>query len=356
MDLSRRLAISYYKTIATINEPHKIYLVQHLKSQKIYVKKILDVYNIYIYEYLHNHPINGTPKIIDYCEEGDQLTIIEEYISGCSLQEKIQNHSLSLNDILSYMQDICDVVDQLHSITPAVIHRDIKPSNVVITNYNRAVLLDFNAAKYYSSSSTEDTILLGTQGYAAPEQYGFGSSTPQTDIYSLGIMLKEMLISANLNFAEYATVIQKSTQINPAERYQGIKDFKKALSAKTDSKLLITPSSNPESFTPPGFRSKKIWKMFVASIYYIFISWLCLTLQVKNVSGVALWFEKIFLLAMFLFVPIGCFNYRNVQKFMPLCKYKNRFVRYLGIALLNVVVIFGLFLILFVVETVFFNL
>lgn len=355
MELSRRLAISYYKTIATINEPHKIYLVQHQVSHKIYIKKILDVYNIDIYEYLYNHPIEGAPQILDYCEENGQLTIVEEYISGCSLEEKIQNHSLSLNDILSYMQDICDVVEQLHSITPAVIHRDIKPSNVIITNYNRAVLLDFNAAKYYSSSSTEDTVLLGTQGYAAPEQYGFGSSTPQTDIYSLGIIFKEMIESANLNSRRYDSIIKKCTKINPVERYKNIHDLKVALSAKTDSNTLSVPSKNSESFMPPGFRSKKIWKMLVASIYYIFISWLCLTLQVKNLSGIALWFERIFLYAMFLFIPLGCFNYRDVQRFMPLCKYQNRLVRYLGIALLNILVIFTLLIILFVIETGFFN-
>ena len=78
---------------------------------------------------------------------------------------------------------------------PAIIHRDIKPSNIIITAYNRAVLLDFNAAKYYSCQSTEDTVLLGTQGYASPEQYGFGSSSPQTDIYSMGILFRELLNS-----------------------------------------------------------------------------------------------------------------------------------------------------------------
>ena len=52
MNYSNRLAISYYKTIATLNEEHKVYLVQHQESKKIFVKKILDVYNKNIYQYI----------------------------------------------------------------------------------------------------------------------------------------------------------------------------------------------------------------------------------------------------------------------------------------------------------------
>ena len=72
-----------------------------------------------------------------------------------------------------------------------IIHRDIKPSNIMITEQNHVVLLDFNAAKLYTNASTNDTVLLGTKGYAAPEQYGFGSSSPQTDIYAIGVLIKE---------------------------------------------------------------------------------------------------------------------------------------------------------------------
>ena len=167
MDFTNRLAISYYKTIAVINEPHQIYLVQHQKTQKIFIKKVLDVFNIDIYKRLFTNHIVGTPRIIEYFEENNQLIVIEEFISGCSLLEKIKHTALSLSDILNYMLDLCTIINKLHLQNPSIIHRDIKPSNVIITIYNRAVLLDFNAAKYYSEQSCEDTVLLGTQGYAA---------------------------------------------------------------------------------------------------------------------------------------------------------------------------------------------
>ena len=199
MDLDQRLAISYYKPIAAINEPHHVYLVQHQETKKIAIKKVLDVYNLAVYAELYRNPIAGTPRIINYYEETGQLTVIEEYISGTSLQDKIRHADISPNEMLQYMLDLCTILEQLHLHNPAIIHRDVKPSNVIITSYNRAVLLDFNAAKYHTAAKDSDTILLGTQGYAAPEQYGFGQSSPQTDIYSIGILLKEMAEASHTN-------------------------------------------------------------------------------------------------------------------------------------------------------------
>ena len=169
MDYSKQLALSYYKTIATLNEDHKVYLVQHQETQEIFVKKILTVYNADIYKELSTHHIWGTPRIIDYMEENNQLTLIESYVSGQSLDKLIQTSCLDISDILHYTTELCEILCRLHSMQPPVIHRDIKPSNIMITEHNHVVLLDFNAAKYYAENADKDTVLLGTKGYAAPE-------------------------------------------------------------------------------------------------------------------------------------------------------------------------------------------
>ena len=107
MDLDQRLAISYYKPIAAINEPHHVYLVQHQETKKIAIKKVLDVYNLAVYAELYRNPIAGTPRIINYCEEAGQLTVIEEYISGTSLQDKIRHADIAPSDMLQYTLDLC---------------------------------------------------------------------------------------------------------------------------------------------------------------------------------------------------------------------------------------------------------
>lgn len=351
MDLTNRLAISYYQVIATLNEPHHIYLVQHQETRKIYVKKILDVYNIDIYRQLHASPVNGTPKIIDFCEEDSRLTVIEEFISGESLEDKMQHSALSMEDLLQYMFDLCDILEKLHSMEPAIIHRDIKPSNIIISNSNHAVLLDFNAAKYHTPQSREDTVLLGTHGYAAPEQYGFGASSPQTDIYSLGVLLKEMLASTHKS-AKYLEVIADTcTQLDPSMRFQSVAELKKELRPVSQTHASVPKPSNHSQLLPPGYRTKTPWKMLVASVSYLFILWLCLTLQVEQTYGVTLWLERFFVLAMMLFIVFGCFNYLDIQRFFPLCKHKNRFVHYIGIILLDICGIFCFMIILLVLES-----
>lgn len=356
MDYSKRLAISYYKTIATLNESHRIYLVQHQETHKIYVKKILDVYNKDIYQFIAEHPICGIPQIIDLYEEDNQLIVIEHYVSGCSLQEKIDTSTLNMDCIFQYMVELCAILEKLHSFKPPIIHRDIKPSNIIITEHNHVMLLDFNAAKYFTESTDADTVLLGTKGYAAPEQYGFGSSTPRTDIYALGILLKELVFVLPSSAAMLNDIIAKCVQINPADRYQSVTELKAALEqANPQRKIPRHSSLTHHSFLPPGFRTRTPWKMIFSSMMYLFIFLLSLSLQVENTFGAALWVERIFcLLIMLSFVFIG-FNYLDIQRGFPLCKHKSKGVRYIGIALLDTMVTTAFLILMLIVESIFFN-
>lgn len=63
---------------------------------------------------------------------------------------------------------LCNILEALHSMTPPIIHRDIKPSNIIITSYNYAMLLDFNAAKQFSGQNESDTVLIGTPDMQLP--------------------------------------------------------------------------------------------------------------------------------------------------------------------------------------------
>lgn len=343
------IIISNYKTIAVINEPHKIYLVQNIDTGKIYAKKVLDVYNIDVYNCLYQNPVIGTPRIIDHVQTDSTLTIVEEYISGESLQEKIENGSLSVNEITNFMVDLCDTLSRLHSINPPIIHRDIKPSNVIISSCGHAVLLDFNAAKYFSAESEKDTVLLGTQGYAAPEQYGFGASSPQTDIYSLGIMLQEMLDSIDFSSKHFDDIINKCTRVNVSERYANVQKLKEALTITRKPH-----QSNLAKFTPPGYRTKTPWKMLLATVGYIIILWLCTTIEFENCYGIELWANRLILLLMLLSIIFSCFNYLDIQRLVPLCKHENKILHYVGIAILVFVLPFCLMLLLIIFETVFF--
>lgn len=355
MDYNSRLELSFYREIATINEAHQIYLVQHIETKKVFVKKVLSVYNISVYQQLKDNPVSGTPKIYCICEEDNKLILIEEYVSGNTLSELLAGEKpVPEKLVTSYALELCDVLESLHSFDPPIIHRDIKPSNIIITPGNRVFLIDLNAART-STSKEEDTVLLGTKGYAAPEQYGFGSSNIQTDIYAVGMLLNTMLlgkfsrdIAPNTNYHE---IIDRCTRINPKERFNTISELKNAI----EQTLPVQPAPIPQKrnrkeLLPPGFRTATTWHMLVATPVYAFVIFLSLSLKVKDTFGAALWFERIMSLIIF-FSIIACgTNYLNIQKIMPLCSSKNRFTRVIGIIALSACIVAVLFFILIYVE------
>ena len=352
MDYSQQLALSYYKTIATLNELHNIFLVQHQDTNKIYVKKIIDIYNIDVYRELATHPIYGIPKIKEYFEINNQLIVIENYVSGTSLADLINNNTLTLTTLTGYVIELCNILNQLHQLTPPIVHRDIKPSNLLITEYNHVILIDFNAAKYYSDTASNDTILLGTKGYAAPEQFGFGSSSPQTDIYAVGILIKEMASHINMVPKKLLDISEKCTRINPAERYDNVLNLSKDIQHVCNSKKNKKSEFTASQLLPPGFRTHTAWKMLISIPTYFVVLWLSLSLVVKNTYGLELWIQRFFCLFMFLSIIGGTCNYLNIQKYFPLCRHKYKIVRFIGIILLDIMLIATLFIIMMIVLSI----
>lgn len=367
MNLSQRLSNSFYQVVAAINEPHKVYLVQHRDSGRFYVKKILDVYSADVYKDLQAHPIPGIPRIIDSWEEDRHLVIIEEYISGVTLRDMIESTSspaadtdlwevLTVERIGRYMSDLCEILERLHEHNPPLIHRDIKPSNIIITSCGNVMLLDFNAARFYSGEPgrESDTRLLGTKGYAAPEQYGFGESSPQTDLYSIGRVLQECVdvlpktdidsgnhIGRQKSVSEKITdphtfdsVIQKCTQMTPSKRYSSAAALKNALlgclgqSSRPD---IMGPMINP--YLPPGFRTLNPWKMLIASVVYFLVFDLSLTLKDQTASMQALWMERLLVLFLGLMnIALGS-NYLGIQRYMPFHSSSSPALRIAGVLL-----------------------
>lgn len=351
MDIQERLSMSYYKEIAVINESHKISLVQHQQTQKIFVKKILDVYNPDIYSYLKDHPIPHTPKIYEIFECENRLTIIEEYVSGDTLESLLeQGISFTNAEIRNIVIQLCDILTDLHECEPPIIHRDIKPSNIMKTPSGEIVLLDLNAAKYQSFEKTEDTTLLGTKGYAAPEQYGFGVSNVQTDIYALG-MLMNTLASGGFSAtvcknSEFSPIIKKCIRLKPSERYKDMLSIKKVL----QNAVPVTNSSKApkdwKRFLPPGFRTLNPFHMLVSSAGYLMIFWLCLTLKVEDATPTGLIIERIFCFIIFLSIVLCTCNYLNLQRFFPPCSTHNKPLKILSVILLDFIAAASVFIIM----------
>ena len=126
------------------------------------------------------HP--GLPSIYDYFTENDRWYLVMSFIEGETLESYLNR---SKKGRLS--------VDKVLYIGIQLIFRDLKPSNGMRTYDGQIYLVDFGIARHFKPEQTKDTIALGSPGYAAPEQYGRSQTTPQTDVYSLGVMLHQML-------------------------------------------------------------------------------------------------------------------------------------------------------------------
>lgn len=144
-----------------------------------------------------NHPNIAT--VHDVLDVDGQVMVVFEYVEGDTLAARLQRGSMTVAEAVEVAWQLADALAAAHS--QGVIHRDLKPSNVVLSPDGRAKVLDFGIARLVPagadmSTSVPGTIgggLVGTPGYAAPEQYLSRNVDGRADLYALGVMLFEML-------------------------------------------------------------------------------------------------------------------------------------------------------------------
>lgn len=345
MTLEQELRLSYYREAAEINAEHGIHLVQDVRSNKFFVRKRLTVFNAAVYRHLLEHPVAHTPRIFLVEEDGDVLTVIEEYIPGDTLEEILAREgTLPEAEVIRITLQLCDILAEFHSRTPAIVNRDIKPSNLKLTPEGTVKLLDMNAAKWSDPQEEKDTVLLGTQGYAAPEQYGFGPSSILTDIYAVGVLMNVMrtgqLPNQGIAPGRLGKIIRKCTELSPAGRYQSIDALRIALEALTETPPTAPstpeqPAASGRSYLLPGFRGRNVIHWLLAGLGYVALLYFTLTLQVENAGGIELWLNRIFFGAAMFGIVLFSGNYLDVHDKFPLTRSKEKRVRIAGVLLVD---------------------
>lgn len=227
---------SNYVELTTLcsNKKSEILLAKSSLDNKIYVKKILKVYNREVYEKLKELKSVNLPKIYEIFEEDGRLTIIEEFINGSTIEDILKSGKvLDEETALGFMINLCDVLELLHSLKPAIIHRDIKPSNVIINNDRILKLIDYDVSRIYKEDKRKDTVILGTVGYASPEQLGFDQTDGRTDIYAMGVLLNVMIVGKHpieeAVQGEIKKIVAKCTMLIAEDRYQSVGELKRVL-------------------------------------------------------------------------------------------------------------------------------
>lgn len=140
------------------------------------------------------HP--NLPSVYDYFEESGRWYLVMDFIKGETLEAHIARttgHILPILDVIDIGIQLTRVLGYLHTRPTPIIFRDLKPLNIMLTSEKHVYLIDFGVARLFKRGKPKDTLAFGSVGYAAPEQFGKAQTTPRSDIYSLGVILHQLL-------------------------------------------------------------------------------------------------------------------------------------------------------------------
>jgi len=189
------------------------------------------------------------PRIVDFFPPDDDgyTYLVMDYIQGITLEKYFRGYRgrIPVDAILQLADQLLEVLDYLHTHDPVVIFRDLKPSNIMLTEQLELRLIDFGIARNYKQEQEQDTVKLGTVGFAAPEQYGSGQSDARSDLYGFGaLMLYLTTGGAYTEWTEKAEqsirpdlprplvpVMRKLLQLAPENRYASAAEVRGEIAA-----------------------------------------------------------------------------------------------------------------------------
>lgn len=185
-----------------------------------------------------DHP--AIPRIVDIIDNGVTIYVVMDYIEGESLDKILSEFGAQPEElVIGWAKQLCDALSYLHSQKPPIIYRDMKPANVMLKPEGNIKIIDFGIAREYKEQNLSDTTVLGTKGYAPPEQYN-GQTDARSDIYALGMTMHHLLTGVDPRKGEaYAPVrvynpelsegieiiINKCVQPAAENRYQSCADL-----------------------------------------------------------------------------------------------------------------------------------
>jgi serine/threonine protein kinase len=232
-----------------------VYLAQDLKlAYKKWAVKECELTGYYAHQFAEeanmlakiNHA--KLPHVIDFMTSADGKYgyLVMDYMEGPSLQDYFneKRSQIEVSLVVHIALQICDIFNYLHDFKPhPIIYRDLKPSNIMIDEYEQIKLIDFGIARHFSTDKSEDTIQLGTIGFAAPEQFHGKQTNPRSDIYALGALIYYLLSSGVFAYTRrfklheirndvdqsLSGLVEQLLAENPDHRFDTIRTFQQAL-------------------------------------------------------------------------------------------------------------------------------
>jgi len=218
-----------------------------------------------------SHP--AIPGVIDYFTINDRHYLVEEYVDGRTLISMVEEKPFDQARTIDVGLKLGSVLKYIHSM--GIVYRDLKPDNVMVMDDGSIKLIDFGIARVYKAGKSKDTVIIGTPGFAAPEQYGTAQTDHRSDIYSLGAVLHHLLTGRDprekpFNFDRPSSMgveispklehaIMKALSIKAEDRYQDVEDMIGDLKeAEKETSKLAGKSTRTLQEEPAKTNQKKV--------------------------------------------------------------------------------------------------
>ncbi len=249
-----------YEIIKSFNGTTKL----AIKENKIYVLKTVPFEDIEIYKKLSTVDNVNVIKVYETVRIENEFYAVLEFVQGMTLADYIKKNGvmddIRLRDVIL---QLCGGLEAIHAL--GIIHRDINPNNVMLDENGTVKIIDFGISRFQKANQSADTQILGTQGFAAPEQFGFSQTSVRSDIYSVGVLINYLktgaLPSEKRDYGTFSSIIIKCTQMDEKNRYKNIAELASAVSGKNRLKRFV--------LSIPGFRKGVLWHKITAVIYYL---------------------------------------------------------------------------------------
>lgn len=264
-----------YKEIAELGEVegNRTTLHRNEKGVILVCKEVTDDL-LQVYKKLQERPHPNIVQVLGFCVNKEQPAVLLEYFPSVTLEEKlVQQGKLTLTETKDIMRQVCSGVYCFHGL--GIVHRDLKPSNILVDIHGVAKITDFGISRFYKKKQGNDTRILGTPGYAAPEQFGFAQTDERADIYSLGVLINRMLTGRLPNELLFTGELRISSIVKQclsmsADQRCSIEEIEAALGGRPWQKI---PLQKRILKWIPGFRTGNKMHMTLAVLDYTYIGY-----------------------------------------------------------------------------------
>lgn len=264
---TQKFALWQNDEISKLN--NNTFVVRNRASGQLMIKRVLSKDSFEVMQKVSRISCKYLMKVFDVSVIDNRCVCLCEYIDGIPLCDRVERYgTYTEKETKAIMLSVCDGLSALHY--NGIVHRDIKPENIMIDLNGNVKIIDYDISREVKRGANQDTEILGTVGYASPEQFGFSQTDDKADIYSCGVLMNFLLTGKLINEEIYqgffTPIIEKCTEIDKDKRYINISQLKSAiLGKKTDDR----------KYRPlPGFRGKsvllKIFMTVILSCYFLF--------------------------------------------------------------------------------------